>query len=460
MSELQAVLNRIDADQPQALERLFELLRIESISTDPAYAERCRAAADWLVAALSELGMAAARRDTPGHPMVVAHGPDAGGGPHMLFYGHYDVQPADPLELWERPPFQPVIKETESGPAVVARGASDDKGQLMTFVEALRAWRAVTGELPGRVSVLIEGEEESGSPSLAPFLTAHADELRADIALICDTGMFDPDTPAITTMLRGMAAEQVTIRGPSRDLHSGMYGGPAINPIRVLCGILGTLHDAEGRVTLPGFYDAVEELPEPVRAQWAALDFDAAAFLGAVGLSQPAGERDRSPLEQIWSRPTAEVNGIWGGYTGEGFKTVLPAEAHAKVSFRLAAGQDPARVSESFRRFVRDRLPPDCTASFRSKDGWPAAVMPVAPEFEAARAALSAEWPRPAVYAGCGGSIPVAGHFRALLGMDSLLIGFGLEDDAIHSPNEQYSLRSFHKGTRSWARVIAALTGR
>jgi acetylornithine deacetylase/succinyl-diaminopimelate desuccinylase-like protein len=457
---LEAVLDRIDADQPQALERLFAFLRIESVSTDPAYAERCRAAADWLVRELSELGMAAGRRDTPGHPMVVAHGPDAG-GPHLLFYGHYDVQPVDPIELWARPPFEPVIRETPGGPAVVARGASDDKGQLMTFVEALRTWRAVTGRLPGRVSVLIEGEEESGSPSLVPFLKANADELRADIALVCDTGMFDAQTPAITTMLRGMAAEQLTIRGPDRDLHSGMYGGPAINPIRVLCGILGALHDAAGRVAIPGFYDGVAELPEQVRAQWQALDFDAAAFLGAVGLSRPAGERDRSPLEQVWSRPTAEVNGIWGGYTGEGFKTVLPAEAHAKVSFRLVAGQDPERVSDSFRRFVRDRLPPDCTARFRSKDGSRATVMPIdRPEFEAARAALSAEWPRPAVYTGCGGSIPIVGHFRTMLGMDSILIGFGLQDDAIHSPNEKYSLTSFHKGIRSWARVIAALTGR
>jgi acetylornithine deacetylase/succinyl-diaminopimelate desuccinylase-like protein len=455
---LNEVLDAIDRAQPAALERLFALLRIESVSTDPAHAPACRAAADWLVADLASIGFQASRRDTPGHPMVVAHGGD-GAGPHLLFYGHYDVQPVDPVALWDSPPFAPEIRETGRGKAIFGRGASDDKGQFMTFIEAARAWKAATGRLPGRLTILLEGEEESGSPSLVPFLKANAGELRADLALVCDTGMLRPDTPAISTMLRGIVAEQVTIRAADVDLHSGAYGGAAINPIRVLARIVAGLHDADGRVTLPGFYDGVHELPAAIRDQWQALGFDAAEFLGPVGLSTLAGERGYSLLEQVWSRPTCDVNGITGGYTGPGFKTVLPAEAHAKVSFRLVGDQDPARIVESFRAYVRASLPPDCTARFVDKEGAAATTLPVdAPAFGKARQALSDEWPKPAVFIGCGGSIPIVGHFRRILGMDSLLIGFGLDDDAIHSPNEKYELNSFHKGARSWARVLAALT--
>ncbi|MCB1372120.1 MAG: M20/M25/M40 family metallo-hydrolase, partial [Rhodobacteraceae bacterium] len=308
---LEAILGRIDADQGAALERLFALLRIPSVSTDPAYAADCLSAADWLVRDLASMGFDAARRDTPGHPMVVAHG--GAGARHFLFYGHYDVQPADPLELWKSPPFEPVLRETPRGEVISARGADDDKGQLMTFLEALRAWKAVTGQLPCRLTVLLEGEEESGSPSLVPFLKANAEELRAELALVCDTGMWDAETPAITTMLRGMAGVEITVQGADRDLHSGQYGGPAINPIRVLARILAGLHDDAGRITLPGFYEGVHDLPAELAAQWEGLGFDAGAFLGAVGLSVPAGEAGYSALVQKWARPTCEINGIWGG---------------------------------------------------------------------------------------------------------------------------------------------------
>ncbi len=456
---LDRVLDRIDSGLDESLARLIELLRIPSISTDPAHAADCTRAADWLVAELQALGLAACRRDTPGRPMVVAHdrtGP--ADSPHVLFYGHYDVQPVDPLELWDTPPFEPRIEDTPKGRVIRARGASDDKGQLMTFVEALRAWKAETGALPVRVSILFEGEEESGSPSLVPFLRDNAAELTADLALICDTGLFDDTTPAITTMLRGLLAEEVVIRAADRDLHSGMYGGLAQNPIHLLVKILADLHDDTGRVTLPGFYDGVPELPEAIRAQWQELGFDHRRFLGAVGLSEPAGEKDRTPLEMIWSRPTCEVNGISGGYAGAGFKTVLPAEARAKVSFRLVGTQDPEAIHKAFVAHVQDRLPPDCRAEFPLGHGSPAAVMQTdAPAFEAARRALTEEWQRPAAFVGCGGSIPIAGHFRTELGMDSLLIGFGRDDDRIHSPNEKYDLESFHKGARSWARILAAL---
>ncbi|RKF15148.1 M20/M25/M40 family metallo-hydrolase [Roseovarius spongiae] len=456
---LDAVLARIDDQMPQALDRLAELLRIPSVSTDPAYAQHCRAAADWLVADLESIGVSAQRRDTSGHPMVVGHVDGPAGAPHLLFYGHYDVQPVDPLDEWRTDPFDPKIEDAAKGKVIRARGSSDDKGQLMTFVEACRAWRDVTGEMPCRITFFFEGEEESGSPSLVPFMQENAEELRADLALICDTGLFQSETPAIVTMLRGMVTEEVTIRGPEVDLHSGFFGGLAQNPIHVLARMLAGLHDETGRVTLAGFYDDIPELAPELRAQWERLGFDHAAFLGAVGLSEPAGEAGRTPLEMIWSRPTAEVNGIWGGYTGAGFKTVLPAEAHAKVSFRLVEGQRPDAVRDAFRAHVKAALPADCTAEFHAHGGSAAGIMDMSgPAFEQARRALGQEWGREAAYVGCGGSIPIAGHFGEVLGMNAMLIGFGKDDDAIHSPNEKYDVESFHKGARSWARVLDALS--
>ena len=453
---LDAVLSRIDETLPEAMDRLFALLRIPSISTDPAYRADCARAADWLAEDLRGLGFDAAARATPGHPMVVGHGGE--GGRHLLFYGHYDVQPVDPLDLWHRAPFDPTVEDTPHGRVIRARGAADDKGQLMTFIEACRAWRDVHGALPGRLTVFLEGEEESGSPSLIPFMERHREELKADLALICDTGLFE-DQPAITTMLRGLLGEEITITGPNKDLHSGSYGGAAMNPIRVLAGIIASLHDEDGRITVPGFYDGVTDLPEAVRAQWQALAFDHRKFLGEVGLSVPAGEHDRTPLEMLWSRPTCEVNGIWGGYTGAGFKTVLPSQAHAKISFRLVPGQDPHRLRDNFRNHVRTMVPFDCQVAFHEHGASAASVMDISdPAFEAARAALGQEWGRPASYVGCGGSIPIAGYFRSILDMDAMLIGFGRDDDQIHSPNEKYDVESFHKGIRSWARILAALT--
>ena len=453
---LEKTLARIDNDLAAALERLMTLLRIPSISTDPTHAADCDRAADWLVADLAAIGFDASKRPTPGHPMVVAHGD--GPGPHLLFYGHYDVQPVDPLALWHRDPFDPAIEETPKGRVIRGRGASDDKGQLMTFVEACRAWKAVHGSFPCRITLFFEGEEESGSPSLVPFLEKNATELTADVALICDTGLFGRATPAIITMLRGNVTEELTISGPAMDLHSGMYGGISINPIRVLTRALANLHDETGRVTLPGFYDGVPELAPEIAADWRALGFDEAAFLGEVGLSVPAGEAGRTGLEMIWSRPTAEVNGIWGGYTGAGFKTVLPAEASAKVSFRLVGKQDPEAIRRAFHDHVRAALPADCSVEFTGHGASAACHMATDhPVFAAARTALSEEWPNPAAYVGCGGSIPVAGHFQDILGMDVLLTGFARDDDAIHSPNEKYDLECFHKGIRSWARVLAGV---
>lgn len=454
---LPAVLDTIDTNLDAALNRLMDLMRIPSISTDPAFKPDCARAADWLVRDLESLGARASTRPTPGHPMVIGH--IDGPGPHLMFYGHYDVQPVDPLDLWHRDPFDPVIEDGPDGKLLRGRGSSDDKGQLMTFVEACRAWKAVHGSLPCKITFFFEGEEESGSPSLVPFLKDNADELRADIALICDTALFDSRVPAITTMLRGLLGEEITITGPNKDLHSGSYGGAARNPIRVLSRILAGLHDDTGRITVPGFYDGVPETDPGLLAQWDQLGFDHHAFLGDVGLGELAGEDGRSALEMLWSRPTCEINGISGGYQGAGFKTVLPSRASAKVSFRLVGTQDPHAIRDSFRAYVRSQVPADCQVDFAPHGASPASVMSTTrPEFEAARNALSDEWPDTAAYIGCGGSIPIAGYFKSMLEVDSMLIGFAKDNDQIHSPNEKYDVESFHKGIRSWARILHAVS--
>ncbi len=459
MADMESVLARIDQDSEARLERLFSLLRIRSISADPHYKEDCREAARWCEATLNEIGIEASVRDTIGHPMVVGHYGKAGeGAPHVLFYGHYDVQPVDPLSLWERNPFDPAVVEVHGEKRIVGRGAQDDKGQFMTFVEAARAWMATTGKLPVNLTVLIEGEEESASPSMIPFLTANAEELKADIALVCDTSMWDRQTPAISTMLRGLLYEEIFVQASSHDLHSGMYGSAARNPIHVLAKILADLHDENGRVTIPHFYDGVPEISPAQKAQWQSLNFNEKAFFDEIGLQTPAGEKGYSTLEQIWSRPTAEVNGIVGGYTGEGAKTVIPAKASAKVSFRLVGDQDPEAIRRNFHAFAEARLPADCKLSFHNHGGDRAVSQPSdSPWVKKAQRALSEEWNRQAVLIAMGGSIPIVTQFKRILGMDSVLIGFGLDDDRIHSPNEKYNLASFHRGTRSWARVLAAI---
>ena len=454
---LDAVLKSIDENFNASLERLFQLLRFDSISTDPAYRASCRKAADWLAHELSSLGFAAASRETAGQPIVVGH--NQGAGPRVLFYGHYDVQPVDPIALWETPPFEPrIVTQSDGRKWIAARGAGDDKGQLMTFVEAVRAWTAVTGKVPLNLTILFEGEEESGSANLKPFLEANKAELSAEVALVCDTGMWDRTRPAITTSLRGLAGEEVTIHAAARDLHSGMYGSAARNPIHVLAAILSAMRDADGHVTIPGFYDGVPELPATLRELWAGLDFSEKTFLGDVGLSVAAGEKGRSVLEQIWARPTAEVNGILGGYTQAGFKTVIPATATAKISFRLVGDQDPAAISRAFHAFVEERLPADCRATFTSHGGSPAQSLRLdGPWLPRVQRALADEWGTPPVLMGAGGSIPVVGDFSRILGMNALMVGFGLDDDRIHSPNEKYDLTSYRGGIRSWARIIAAL---
>jgi acetylornithine deacetylase/succinyl-diaminopimelate desuccinylase-like protein len=460
MSVIDTVLSKADSNLDSSLEKLFALCRIKSISTDPAYKDECRKAAIWLSDYLKSLGFDASVRDTPGHPMVVAHHEGAtADAPHVLFYGHYDVQPVDPINLWETDPFEPGIKDIGNGRKVITgRGTSDDKGQLLTFVEACRAYKETHGALPVRVSILFEGEEESGSPSLKPFLEANAAELKADFALVCDTSMWDTETPAISAGLRGLVGEEITVKAADRDLHSGYFGGAAANPIHILARILDGLHDETGRVTLDGFYDGVEETPVDVKAMWETLGLTSEKFLGDIGLSIPSGEKGRSVMELTWARPTAEVNGITGGYTGDGFKTVIAAEASAKVSFRLVGKQDPDKVRAAFRAYVTSKIPADCSVEFHAHGGSPAIQLPYdSALLNKAKTALSAEWPKPAVTIGMGGSIPIVGDFQKMLGMESLLAGFALADDRIHSPNEKYELNSYHKGIRSWIRIMDAL---
>ena len=459
-TRLEAALAHADAHIDDSVGRLKTLVAIKSISTDPAYAGEVRRAAEWIAAELEGLGFAASVRPTPGHPVVVAHAGDA--GPHVLFYAHYDVQPVDPLNLWHTDPFTATLVTGADGETrIVGRGTSDDKGQLLTFVEACRAWKAVNGELPLRVTVISEGEEESGGKNLPPFLEANKSELgAADIALVCDTDLWNRDTPAIVTSLRGLVGEEVEITCASHDLHSGMYGNAARNPIQVLADIIASLRNPDGSVAVEGFYDDVAELPPEIAAQWKRLPYDEAAFLRGAGLTTPAGEAGRSVLEQTRSRPTCEINGITGGYTGDGFKTVIPAKASAKISFRLVSGMDPAKIRAAFRKHVTDRLPPDASVTFHEHGGSPAVSVPTDGVYlRRAAEALKDEWGHEAALIGSGGSIPVAGDFKRILGLDTLLIGFALDDDRIHSPNEKYDLRSFHKGIRSWLRIIAALAG-
>lgn len=462
------VLQYVDENHETAVERLFSLLRIPSISTQKAHKDDCRKAARWLVDELESLGFSAGLRDVswaePGNPMVVGH--DEGNAEkrqscqtHVLFYGHYDVQPTDPDALWQSAPFEPCLKEDASGrKVIVARGASDDKGQVMTFVEACRAWKAVHGRLPVAVSFLLEGEEESGGENLLPFLMANKEELKADVALICDTAMPDRKTPAITTSLRGTVAEEIELVAATHDLHSGMYGNAAANPADLLCQLIAGLRDETGRITLPGFYDGVVVPDAQLRQQWQALYPDDSALLGEVGLSCAAGEDGFSAIEQTWCRPSFEVNGITGGYQDDGFKTVIPARASAKLSFRLVAGQDPLKIRDAFRACVRDFLPEDVSVTFTphgASAGF--AVQKESAFLSATLDALTEEWGKQAVMTGCGGSIPVAEEVREALGMDALMVGFAQADDRIHSPNEQYGLDSFHHGIRSWVRILAAL---
>ena len=458
----QSLLATVESGFAASIARLCDFLRIPSVSTDPAFDEQTRRCADWLVAELRAIGFTAEAAKTIGQPMVVAHhpgvGPDAAKRPRVLYYGHYDVQPADPIELWTSPPFEPSIVDGPRGKRVVARGAVDDKGQVMGIVESLRAWHAVAGGPPCPVTLMIEGEEESGSKSLEPFMHEAKARLAADVCIVSDTGMWDIKTPAITTRLRGLVYMEVTVHGPTRDLHSGMYGGAVANPINVLASIIAELHDEDRRVTIPGFYEGVSELSPQVRSQWDALGFNDAEFLGDIGLKDGLGERGRSTLERTWSRPTCDVNGIFGGYTGKGAKTVIAAHATAKVSFRLVSRQNPEKIAAAFTQFVQARLPSGCRAVFETHGMNPAIEVSEHSRYlTAASRGLQSVFAKEPLLIGTGGSIPAVGAIQRILGMDCLLVGFGLDDDCVHSPNEKFELECYRNSIRSQATILHEL---
>jgi len=434
-------------------------LRIPSVRAQPVHAQDCRRAATWAADHLRMSGFTTRICETGGHPAVIADHPGRGSGPHLLYYGHYDVQPAEPLDLWTSPAFEPMIVAGKYGPKVVARGAVDDKGQVSMWLEAFRGWHEVAGGPPCRITVLLEGEEEVGTQNLLPFLRANAEALRANVAVISDTGMWDINTPALSTRLRGIVYTEVVLRAAARDLHSGMYGGSALNPINALTRILGELHDRDGRVQLPGFYDDVVPVAAAQKIEWAALGFDEVAYLADIGLSVPVGERGLPALERLWARPTADINGIWGGYQGAGPKTVIAAQAGAKVSFRLVPGQHPDRVFAGFDAFLCARMPADARYELKKFSADPAIEVPVDSVFiRAASDALEEEYGRRPVMIGCGGSIPVVEAMHSILGLVSLLMGFGLDDDQVHSPNEKFEIRCLDHGTRAHARLLAKLS--
>lgn len=469
------VLQNLERTEPQAIDRLCDWLRIASISADPAYKAQCQQAAQWAADRLEEAGLTArvlptGTKDEPGHPCVLAKTPnaDSGQGPHVLFYGHYDVQPPDPLELWETGPFDPIVKKADAKvPAdhVVARGASDDKGQVAMFLEALRAWKEEGGEPAGglRITVLLEGEEESGSENLEKFLKDYKGEFKGcDFCLISDTGMISRTRPAITYGVRGLAYTQIRLHGPDKDVHSGFWGGRMPNPLNELSKVLAQMWDENRHITIDGFYDDVIEATDDERAAWKALNIDVHDMLSHIGLGPEAdiGEAGFTSIEREWARPTAEINGMWGGYTGAGAKTVIPAYATAKVSFRLVADQDPDDIVKKFFTWLEGRTPPGCRWELEDMHGGhPSSVDPTSKWLDTARQAMEKSTGMEVALIKTGGSIPVAGMLKDSLGLDTVFMGFGLDDDRVHSPNEKFELPCFRMGARSHAVLIDLLRG-
>ncbi|EUK17757.1 M20/M25/M40 family metallo-hydrolase [Commensalibacter papalotli (ex Servin-Garciduenas et al. 2014)] len=456
---MQTILSVVDQGLPQSLDKLFEILRIPSVSADPAYVHECRNAANWFKNYLESFNFTTKICETEGHPIVLAQELSATNAPHILFYGHYDVQPVDPIELWKIPPFEPCLRKDSEGREIIhGRGSSDDKGQILTFLEACRRIYQQTGQFPVRITVILEGEEESGGEHLPGFLAEQKANLHPDMAFICDTDMATPDVPAITAMVRGLVGEEVTIYAANRDLHSGLYGNAARNPIQVLAEIITSLRDDQGRVTVPDFYEGVPEIPVDIRTKWQEIGKTNDNLLTPIGLKEPAGEKQFNAIEQTWCRPSCEINGISGGYEGAGFKTVIPAKATAKISFRLVGKQDPIKIRKNFRDFVSNIIPKDSTVEFESHGASRAGMVSLdGPVLETVCNALKDEWNCETAIVGSGGAIPVVNDLQKIFGIESFLVGFANVDDCIHSPNEKYNLRSFHKGIRSWVRILYAL---
>ncbi|MBA4018172.1 MAG: dipeptidase [Pirellula sp.] len=429
-------------------EQLCELLRIPSVSADSRHKGDIRAAAQWVAGQFRNLGMSPEICETAGHPIVYAEHCQAPGAPTVLVYGHYDVQPPDPLDLWETPPFEP----TRRNGNLYARGATDDKGQMFTHVKSAEAWLKTVGKLPVNLKFLIEGEEEVGSAHLDDFIATNREKLKADVCVISDTSQFGPGLPAITYGLRGISYFELKLQGPDRDLHSGVFGGAAVNPAGALVKMLAALVDGDGRVQVPGFYDDVLPLTERERKEFAALPYDEAEFKKSIGVAELNGEKGFTNIERRWARPTCDINGLTSGYQGEGAKTVLPAKASAKFSFRLVPNQEPDKLKTALEAMLKKLCPVGIQMELISYHGAPGVVVPLeSPYVAAAVEAVAHGFGRKPVFIREGGSIPVVSTFHELLGVDTLLLGWGLNDDNTHSPNEKFCLADFHRGIKASA---------
>ncbi len=428
------------------LDDLFELLRFASISTDSRHKEDVERCAEWLAARMSAAGLDGAVHFTPGHPVVIGRNEHEAGRPTVLVYGHYDVQPVDPLELWDSPPFEPTVKKGK----IWARGSTDNKGQFFAHLCGIAETLGKDGKLPVNLIMLLEGEEEIGSPNLRPFLEAHREELACDVVVVSDTGMVAPGVPTLDYGLRGIACCELTVKGPARDLHSGVFGGALANPATAVGQLVASLHDAEGRVAVNGFYDEVLPLEDWEREMWREVPgMSEADLLKVTGAVAIFGEAGYSSAERLWARPTAEVNGIWGGYQGEGSKTVLPAEAFAKLSFRLVPDQDPLDIMEKVAAHLEKMSPAGVTVTVEAgHHGRPYLTDPHSPQGKAAQEALKKTFGSDPVLIREGGSIPIIQDFKEVLGADTLLLGLALPDCQIHAPNENFTVENFEYGIR------------
>lgn len=449
MAIQRTIMMSLSNDQKRYLEEWMDFLKIPSVSADPAFDQEVANAAEWVKNALDKVGCANTEIiPTQGHPIVYGEQHLDPKLPTVLVYGHYDVQPPDPLELWDSPPFEPVIKNTSIHPdgAVFARGACDDKGQLFMHIKAFEIMKK-EGLLGCNIKFMIEGEEEVGSDHLEEFVKNNKSKLECDVILISDTGMISKEQPSISTGLRGLSYMEVTVTGPNRDLHSGLYGGAVANPINVLCEMINKLHDDQKRVTIPGFYDRVDELSKTEREEMAKAPFDLAEFKGSIGINEVSGEAGYSNEERRTIRPTLDVNGIWGGYIGEGAKTVIPSKAHAKISMRLVPDQDWNEISELFTTHFQSLAPEGVTVEIETHHGGYAYVTPTDNlAYKAAHQAYLDAFGIAPIPSRGGGSIPIVPMFENELGVKSILMGFGLDSDAIHSPNEHYGLFNFFMG--------------
>jgi succinyl-diaminopimelate desuccinylase len=451
MNDQMAAVDRYIKENGERFEEdLCELLRIDSVSTDPAFKASVERAGNWVVEHFKQIGLAAELWQTPGAPVVFAETPKVDGAPTVLVYGHYDVQPPDPLELWKTPPFEPTRRDGN----IVARGATDDKGQMLTHVKSVEAWMKTVGRAPVNVKFIIEGEEEVGSESLGDVLEAKADRLACDCVVISDTSQFGDGLPAITYGLRGIAYFELRLFGPNRDLHSGTFGGSVANPANGIAKMLAALVDDDGRICVPEFYDDVVLLSGDERRQFAELPFSDDAYCKQLGVNATAGEKDFSTLERRWVRPTCDVHGLKSGYQGDGSKTVLPATAMAKFSFRLVPNQDPVKIAKNLRTMLEKITPPGLRMELIDFHGAEGVVTPLDSPFMAAAArAIEFGFGRAPVFIREGGSIPIVTSFKRRLGVDSLLLGWGRDDDNTHSPNEKFNLADFHRGIRASANL-------